>query len=129
MAVWGSLRALELSLQTGEASSTRPHKVGMLTILHDDHSLRVPRCERVFVVARASMRSITRNGLQKNVSDAPSALAAYKVLACLEDVQAEQCGKSERQVFLWEAVKRHQICCVCAPSRPAHDACHAQLMS
>ena len=84
--------------------------MGMLTILRDDHSLRVPQCERVLVVVRAPMRPITRYSLEQNVSNAHSALAAYEVLACLKDVQAEQCGKSERQVFLREVVKRHQMC-------------------
>ena len=58
----------------------------MLTILRDDHSLRMPQCERVVVVVRAPMGPVTRYSLQENVSNAHSALATYEVLACLEDV-------------------------------------------
>ena len=98
----------------------------MLTILRDDHSLRLPQCERVLVVVRSSMGSVTRHSPQEKMPNAYSALTPYKELARLKYVQAEQGGKSERQVLLWAAIKCHHICRVSTPSRFAHDACHAK---
>ena len=104
---------------------TRPHRAGTQTILRDDHSLILPWCERIRVIVHALMGPITRDTPQEKVPNAHSAFARYKILASLKDVQTEQGGKSQRQVFLRAAVECHHICRVCGPLRCAHAACHA----